>query len=241
MHINKQAIAIASAIALGAVVVEARAEVHALEDIRSTAREFLAAEAAATATGKVDVEVGRLDPRLRLQRCSIPLTPYLAPGGRTTGHTSIGIRCDGSSPWTLFVPAIVRHEQTLLVAARPIARGATVTEADIATVTRLLPSAPGGLLSEPATAVGRVAIREIAAGMNLTANFLKAPQTIRRGQAVTLSLANGPVAVRVAGTAMSDGTLGQRIQVRNLNSKRVVEGVVLDGGIVTVASGRGNP
>jgi len=241
MHIHKQAIAIASAIALGVAVVEARAEVHALEDIRSSVREFLTAAATTPATGKVDVEVGRLDPRLRLQQCSEPLTPYLAPGSRTTGHTSVGIRCDGSSPWTLFVPAIVRQEQTLLVAARPIARGATVTAADIATVTRLLPNAQGGLLSAPETAVGRVAIREIAAGVNLSAHFLKAPQTIRRGQAVTLSLANGPVAVRVAGTAMSDGTLGQRIQVRNLNSKRVVEGVVLDSGIVSVASGRGNP
>jgi flagella basal body P-ring formation protein FlgA len=241
MRINKQAIAIVFAIALGAVVVEARADVHPLEDIRTVAQDFLSAEAAASGGSSVAVEVGRLDPRLRLQRCSVPLTPSLTPGGRTSGHTSVAIRCEGVQPWSLFVPAIVRHEQTLVVAARPIARGATVTADDVTTVTRLLSSAPGGLLSDPAAAVGRLAIRDIAAGANLSASFLKAAQTIRRGQAVTLSLANGPVAVRVAGTALRDGALGERITVRNLNSRRVVEGVVMDSGVVSVAAGRTNP
>lgn len=238
MHLNRHAIAIFIAIALGAVVVEARADVHPLKDITGVARDFLGAAAANDAGSPADVEVGRLDPRLRLARCSVPLTPSLAPGGRTSGHTSVSIRCEGAQPWSLFVPAIVRFEQTLVVAARPIARGVTVTAEDVTTITRLLPSAPGGLLSEPAAAIGRLAIRDIAAGANLSASFLKAPRTIRRGQAVTLSLANGPVAVRVAGTAMSDGALGERITVRNLNSKRVVEGVVMDAGVVSVAAGR---
>ncbi|MGE3775335.1 MAG: flagellar basal body P-ring formation chaperone FlgA [Gammaproteobacteria bacterium] len=173
-----------------------------------------------------------------MQRCSLPLTPFLPPGGRTSGHTSVGVRCEGDTPWTLFVPALVRRAQDLVVAARPIARGTTLSAADLTTVTRLLPSAPAGVLESPDFALGRVAMRDIAAGTTLNANQLKAPQLVRRGQAVTLSLASGPVAVRVAGTALKDGTLGERIPVRNVNSKRVVEGVILADGVVEVAAVR---
>lgn len=235
MHIDRQVIVLGLAIALGAAVVEARAEIQALDDIRGTAREFLLAEAGGSEAG-VDVEVGRLDARLKLQRCSLPLTPFMPPGGRTSGHTSVGVRCEGDTPWTLFVPALVRRAQDLVVAARPIARGTTLSAADLTTVTKLLPNAPAGVLESPEAALGRVAMRDIAAGTALNANQLKAPQIVRRGQAVTLSLASGPVAVRVAGTALKDGTLGERIPVRNANSKRVVEGVVLADGLVEVAA-----
>ena len=187
---------------------------------------------------RYDVQVNRLDPRLRLKHCEVPLAAYLAPGARTSGHTSVGVRCDGATPWTLFVPAIVRHEYSVVVAARPIARGEIVDAAALSSSTRLLPSAPTGLIGDPASAVGRAAVREIAAGTLLSSNLIKAAQTIKRGQSVTLSLASGAVAVRVAGTALRDGALGERIPVRNLNSKRVVEGVILDAGIVEVAAGR---
>jgi flagella basal body P-ring formation protein FlgA len=237
MHSNRQIIVWGLAIALGAPWMEARAEVQALDDIRGIAHDFLLAEAGGQEAG-IDVEVGRLDARLRLQRCSRPLTPFMPPGGRANGHTAVGVRCEGDMPWTLFVPALVRRAQDLVVAARPIARGTTLVAADVSTVTKLLPNAPAGVIESADYALGRVALRDIAAGTTLNAHQLKAPQVVRRGQPVTLSLASGPVAVRVAGTALKDGTLGERIPVRNVNSKRVVEGVVLADGVVEVAAVR---
>ena len=233
----RHALIISALLASGAAADAAGDQSHPLEDIRDTARTYLVGEAANEGQG-IEVEVGRLDPRLRLKRCELPLTAYLAPGARTSGHTSVGVRCDGATPWTLFVPAIVRHEYMVVVAARPIARGEIVSAGALSTASRLLPTAPTGLISEPASALGRSAVREIPAGTVLSSNLLKSPQTIKRGQSVTISLASGAVAVRVAGTALRDGALGERIPVRNLNSKRVVEGVILDGGIVEVDAGR---
>lgn len=237
MRNHRPAFVLIALLAAGHTGPTAAAQSHPLDDIRETARAYLAQEAANGENG-LEVEVGRLDPRLRLNRCEAPLAAYLAPGARTSGHTSVGVRCEGATPWTLFVPAIVRHEYGVVVAARPIARGEIVGADAITTATRLLPSPPAGLINDPASAVGRAAVREIAAGTLLSSNLIKSPQAIKRGQSVTLSLASGAVAVRVAGTALRDGTLGERIPVRNLNSKRVVEGVVLEAGIVEVAAGR---
>lgn len=235
--VMRQFLAAWLAVALAMTLADARADIQPLEDIRAAARDFLASATGEAGSGS-EIEVGRLDARLRLQRCSVPLSAWLPQGSRTSGHTAVGVRCDGALPWTLFVPAIVRHEHHLVVAARPIARGSTLGAADVSSVTRLLPNAPGGVLSAPEAAVGQVAMRDIPAGSVLNANQLKAPQVVRRGQSVTLSLASGPVAVRVAGTAMKDGSLGERIPVRNLNSNRVVEGVVLADGVVEVSSPR---
>lgn len=222
-------VCVASALGAGSFCVHA--ELQALDEIRGAAREFLVTEAGGAEHG-VDVEVARLDARLRLQRCDRALTPFLPPGARLAGHTSVGVRCDGDVPWTLYVPALVRRPHEFVVTTRPIARGATLTAADVTTVTRLLPNPPAGVLESPEFAIGRVALRDLGAGVTLNAAQLKAPQTVRRGQAVTLALAHGPIAVRVAGTALKDGAIGERIPVRNVNSKRIVEGVVLADGVV---------
>jgi flagella basal body P-ring formation protein FlgA len=58
---------------------------------------------------------------------------------------------------------------------------------------------------------------------------------VRRGQAVTLLSSGGAVEVRASGRAMVDGTAGARIQVQNLSSMRVVEGVVESADLVRVA------
>jgi flagella basal body P-ring formation protein FlgA len=58
---------------------------------------------------------------------------------------------------------------------------------------------------------------------------------VRRGQEVTLLSAADTVEVRASGRAMSDGAAGSRIQVQNLGSQRVVEGVVESADLVRVA------
>jgi flagella basal body P-ring formation protein FlgA len=58
---------------------------------------------------------------------------------------------------------------------------------------------------------------------------------VHRGQQVTLLSAAGPVEVRASGRAMVDGAAGSRIQVQNLSTLRVVEGVVESADRVRVA------
>jgi flagella basal body P-ring formation protein FlgA len=56
--------------------------------------------------------------------------------------------------------------------------------------------------------------------------MLVADIMVRRGQMVTLIVKSGQMYIRMAGRALSDGALNQRIRVENSNSQRVVEGVV---------------
>jgi flagella basal body P-ring formation protein FlgA len=57
---------------------------------------------------------------------------------------------------------------------------------------------------------------------------------IKRGQSVKIMARSGAVGVTMAGVATSKASLGERITVRNVNSGRVVEGIVRSGETVEI-------
>ena len=77
--------------------------------------------------------------------------------------------------------------------------------------------------------------RPLPAGTTLAVEMFTPDLVVHRGQAVTLLSASGPIEVRASGRAMSDAAAGARIQVQNLSSLRVVEGVVENSDLVRVA------
>ncbi len=223
------------AAALGMLPVLARAELESLEHIREAVRQAVAADAAGSGH-PVDIEVARLDPRLRLVRCERPLAAFPAPGSRGIGYTTVGVRCDGASPWTIFVPVTVKQTFEVAVATVPLARGQTLSAADVRLEKTSVATAQTAFFQSLDAVVGMQVQRPIVPGTILGPAMLKAPRAVRRGESVTLSLAVGTLAVRVAGTALKDGALGERIPVRNMNSKRVVEGVISEPGVVQVTN-----
>ncbi|HQU15112.1 MAG: flagellar basal body P-ring formation chaperone FlgA [Gammaproteobacteria bacterium] len=210
------------------------AELQSTASIRDAAARFLRAQHARSTVGELQVKVDALDPRLRLPKCPVALQTFLPPGGRALGNTAVGIRCTGAHPWTLYVPAQVALYGKVLVAARALTRGTTLTSDDFRLARRDLNGLAYGYLTNPKTALGKRALRLIPAGAALTPNTLAFPPLVRRGQQVTLVAGVGGLEVRMAGTALADGANGADIKVRNLSSKRVVEGTVVATGVVRV-------
>jgi flagella basal body P-ring formation protein FlgA len=84
---------------------------------------------------------------------------------------------------------------------------------------------PLGFLDDPAIAVGLTASRPIAGGIYLTNQQVVAPKAVLRGQSVTLMADTGGMSVRMAGRALGDGLINQRVKVQNLSSGKIVEGI----------------
>jgi flagella basal body P-ring formation protein FlgA len=202
--------------------------------IQAAARTFLVEHLQRTQGVTPEVEDGHLDPRLQLADCTQPLEAFLPPGGRASGNTTVGVRCPGAQPWTLYVPVRVAVTGPVVVVTRPLARGALIGDADLQVVERDLAQLPFGHLQDPARVAGMQLLRPVSAGTALTPGMLEAPRLIRRGQQVTLLATAGSVEVRMSGTALGDGAEGERVRVRNLNSKRVIEGVVTAAGQIQV-------
>lgn len=200
------------------------AEAHALETARSLA----------PAGARLSASAARLDPRLRLAACPVVPETFSAPGSGLSAVASVGVRCPAAPGWSLYVPVEVEVLVDVVVLAAPAATGQTLTATDLrlepATVARL----GGGYLTRIDDAEGRVLKRPVRPGTVLTAALLARPTLVRRGQRVELLAGGTALAVRTEGEALSDAAEGERVRVRNVRSRTVVEGIVMADGTVRI-------
>lgn len=208
--------------------------VEPLASIRAAAHSYIKALLPKTPGGST-VTVGALDSRLRLARCPQPLNTVLPVGMQLQARVTVGVSCPGPVHWTLYVPVTIESTINVLVLSRAVAREAHLTAADVTVETRKTAGPGTAYLGTAAELANRTVRRPLAAGTVLTADMFAPDLIIKRGQEVTLVSSGGSIEVRASGRAMSDGAAGSRIQVQNLSSLRVVEGVVQSADVVEVA------
>jgi flagella basal body P-ring formation protein FlgA len=187
--------------------------------------------------GDSEFTLGRLDPRLRLAACDSALKMRFSREPSSGGRNAVEVRCEGGRPWSIYVTVDVARFAEVVVSTRGLARGAVIGANDVVLARRRITSARLDYLSDETTAVGRVATRAIGPDQILGAANVMLPRLVKRGDEVTIASVGSAISVRVRGQALKDGGLGERVSVRNLNSKRVVEGVVNADGMVVVQSG----
>ena len=200
-------------------------EWQSIESIGRAAEDFVH-QRYASHDARVTPVAGYLDPRLRLSNCDTSLEAFVRRGTKVSSRTVVGVRCAGGKPWKVYVPVNVIVTQAVLVAKRTLPRGTALTANDVIIEDRDVSMFRNGYLSSIDSLVDQRLKRQVEAGRVLTPSMLVADKLIRRGQAVTLIVSNDQINIRMAGRALSDGALNQRIRVENTNSGRVVEGIV---------------
>lgn len=176
-----------------------------------------------------------LDRRLRLAQCGSALTAQLPPGTSLGARATVGVTCAGPSHWAVYVPVVLESRIPVLVLRHAVARDAHLTSADVSVETRRTAGMPSAYLTAVTDLTGRTVRRSLAVGTTLTVDMFVADTVIHRGQEVTL-VAGGPsMEIRASGRALSDAPAGARIQVQNMSSMTVVEGIVESSEVVRVA------
>ncbi|MCU1715789.1 flagellar basal body P-ring formation chaperone FlgA [Pseudomonas sp. 5P_3.1_Bac2] len=185
--------------------------------------------------GRHEVQINRLDPRLRLPLCPQPLTTTLENPKEPLGRVTLRVRCEGDAPWTVFVPGQVKLYRQVVIAARPLKRDSLLTEQDIVMAERDVGLLNQGYLSAAEQAVGKKLTRPLQPNQVLGPIHVQLAEAIRKGDHVVISARSGTINVRMPGEALSDGVPGKQISVRNLRSGRVIRAQVTGPGQVEVA------
>lgn len=177
-------------------------------------RQFASTALLSQAGTRVEVEVGSLDPRLKLAPCD-QIQPYLPANARLWGRSRIGLRCtSGPTRWNVFLPVTVKVLAKALVATRALPAGTVLAESDLAQEEVDLAEDSAVALVSPEQAVGRTLDRPLAAGRSLRQNHLKARHWFAAGETVQL-VAQGPgFRVSGAGQALTAGIEGQPVRIR---------------------------
>lgn len=119
--------------------------------------------------------------------------------------------------------------------SRPLDRGDIVAASDVRYDRR--PKSQVGDAMAPSDVTGLAAKRPIREGQPLRAGDLARPQHVERGGFVTLVYATAGVSLSLKAKALASGAQGDVVSVQNIQSKRVVSGVVTGPSEVTVTTG----
>lgn len=184
---------------------------------------------------RAEIEVNRLDRRLRITACRQPLETSLNRQERPAGRVSIRVQCnEDRAPWSRYVQASVQVFEPVVVVTRTVRRGERLQSGDLRLAERDTALLRDTVYREPERAMGMALRRTVRADQPLTGQSVTEPVLVERGDAVTIVAGNGQVRISHRGTALQDGALGKRIRVRNTRSERVVQGAVTAEGRVEV-------
>lgn len=219
---------------------QALARITTPEQLIGTAQEFLEQAVSdylqrSGIQGRYEIQISRLDPRLRMPLCDKELTTTLESPAQPIGRVTLRVRCDGSGPWTVFVPAQVQLYRQVVTAVRPLKRDSVLTERDVTLAERDVGLLNQGYLNALQQAIGKKLTRPLQPDQILAPIHVEQAEVISRGDQVIISARSGGINVRMPGEALSDGALGEQIDVRNLGSQRVVKARVTGRGQVEVA------
>ncbi|SAK52062.1 flagellar basal body P-ring biosynthesis protein FlgA [Caballeronia glebae] len=201
------------------------------ESIRVATLNFLQQQAAGL-PGKVEITVTPVFPR-GLAACSA-LDPFMPTGARLWGRLTVGVRCVGERPWTLYVQARVSINATYYSAARAIAPGEVLSNADLVARDGDLTAMPQAIVTDPAQAVGAVALSRVPAGLPLRTDMLRAAASVSIGQTVHVVAGGSGFSISADGTAMNNATPGQQVRVKTAGGQ-IITGIVKDSQTVEVS------
>ncbi len=217
-----------------------RAPAQAAPEFQPLADILTAAEAHARALVQqqdiLDAEVtaAALDTRLRLKLCDSQLETFSNNSSLRGGRVTVGVRCPGTAPWTLYVPIAVVAQAYIVMIDGPLPRGTLLTEANLRMEQRPLTALPPQYMSSVEPLVGLELTRAVTGATIAIPNMVQARDLVAKGQDVVILASGANIQVRMAGVALQKGQLGERIDVKNSTSGRTVQAVILDAATVEV-------
>lgn len=225
-------LALCAASAFGAGLVSAQTPARqAPATIHQAIENFIRVQTAGL-PGSVTSAVGSIDSRVVLAACPVPEV-FLPAGARLWGQTSLGVRCSGAAPWSIYVPVQIKVDGDYVVTARALAQGQALVPADLTLRNGDLTQFPAGILTDPQLALGKTLTGALAAGQPVRQDLLRAAQVVQQGQTVKL-LSSGPgFQVSADGKSLNNAADGQIAQVRT-TAGATVSGIARAGGVVEI-------
>jgi flagella basal body P-ring formation protein FlgA len=212
----------------------AAAQLQSHASIREVAKQHIL-NLADTYPAPPEVTAGHLDSRLRLTACELPLETFAPANRRNTGKITVGVRCSGVQPWTLYVPVTVSIMLPVVVTTTDIHRGTLIRKEHLQLEKRDIARLHRGYLESLEQAVGKSVKQSIRSNQVVTPSKIVSPRAIKRNSRVTILASSNSIQVRMAGIALENGSIGERIRIRNQSSNLEIDAKVVAPGVVQVA------
>lgn len=182
--------------------------------------------------GKVTSKINPINTQM-LSKCEA-FDPFMPPGGKFWGKTTIGVRCLAPSSWTVYLQVSISVEGQYLVSARALTPGQTIGAGDVTLRQGDLTKLPDTVLTSESQAIGKIVRIGFNAGLPVRRDQLIAQAVVFQGQSVRTLYKGDGFLVSSEGKALNNATEGQVVQVRT-SSGQIVSGIAREGGTVEIS------
>lgn len=191
-------------------------------------------------TGKLEDEgfrstfqIGNIDPHFLDRNCAHEVETSLRRPPIQTESNTIFMKCREPS-WQIYIPVDIQVFGKAIVSSTNIHKNSIVLPKHLEYKEIQVNKARYGSYSDITKVSGMRAKRTIRKGTILKSSLLQPPRLISRGDEVVIVAKNSQIAIRMKGKALSEGVLGEQIDVENLSSKRIIRAQVIEKGKVSV-------
>jgi flagellar basal body P-ring formation protein FlgA len=181
---------------------------------------------------RIDISVGSTSSRLRLAPCD-KAEPFARSGARLWGAGFVGVRCVSGAQWTISVPVQVRVYGAALVAARALAAGQPIGEAEVRTEQVEWTRDARGVARDVSQLRRRVAVRSIEPGEPIGLTLLREVPAVAQGDPVKVVGLGQGFSVTTDAVALAAAPAGQPVRVR-VESGKILTGTAREGRVVEV-------
>jgi flagella basal body P-ring formation protein FlgA len=182
--------------------------------------------------GRIEAEVGQIDPRLSLAPCA-RTEPFLPIGARLWGKGVIGLRCTAGASWSVTIPVVIRVYGLAIVTNRSIQAGQPLQPDDFSEQETELTKEAGRPVIDIGAIENKTLNRSVASGAILREEWLRANPVIQSGDQVRVVATGAGFSISTDGYAVTSAVEGQQVKVRS-ESGRVVTGIARSGRIAEI-------
>lgn len=200
-------------------------------DLRAAAEQAVRTQYG-SAGNRVVIVPTPLNARLRLKPCATALQTRLPMRQGTPSRVAVAVSCTSTPGWTIQVPVQMQVFRNVLVTSRPLARGDILGPPDVHVEERDIARLGYGYVESLDQILGHSLGRPLIAGVVLEPGDFNGRETVHSGEEVQLVAQLDGIEVRTSAMALDGGDTGARLRVRNDNSGRIINGIVLGAGQV---------
>lgn len=201
-----------------------------LDNVRHTAESFAMESIESPEGAQIEATAAPLDNRIEASDCPTGLSAFSASRSGSATNITVLVKCEAEG-WRIYVPVKLTMQIPAVVAVVPLGRGQIISEEQISlnmvNVLRLRQQT----FTSTSQIIGAKIKRNVSLGDIIDSNDIC---IVCRNDAVTIKAVNSGMSITTQGVALSDGSYGDQIRVKNTKSNRIVDAQVSGIGEVIV-------
>lgn len=198
--------------------------------IQQAAQQHVLSNVDTPAGSELDVSAANVDERIFATDCPAPLQTSSSSNNGSASAITVLVECEPDN-WKVYVPVKLTVTVPMVTALTPLTRGQIITDHNVTmSMVDLLRFRRQGF-SSPDLVVGAKTKKNLKLGDVIEQNDVC---VVCRNENVRIRAVSGGMSITTEGTALSDGTFGEQIKVKNSKSNRIIDAQVSGIGEVTV-------